>query len=57
MSTMTNNQFSVQGAGLGLRRVLMGPLSSVSTNTVDFMEVAPENWINVVRRRPLIGRC
>ena len=47
MSTMTNNQFSVQGAGLGLRRVLMGPLSSVSTNTVDFMEVAPENWINV----------
>lgn len=25
----------------------MGPLSSVTTNQVDFMEVAPENWINV----------
>ena len=25
----------------------MGPLSSVSTEQVDFMEVAPENWINV----------
>lgn len=44
---MTNNQFPVQGAGVGLRRALMGPLSSVSTAHVDFMEVAPENWINV----------
>lgn len=44
---MSNNRFPVQGAGVGLRRALMGPLSSVSTNQVDFMEVAPENWINV----------
>jgi uncharacterized protein (UPF0276 family) len=44
---MTNNQFPVQGAGVGLRRALMGPLSSVTTAQVDFMEVAPENWINV----------
>lgn len=44
---MTNSQFPVQGAGVGLRRALMGPLSSVSTEQVDFMEVAPENWINV----------
>ncbi|MEH6468468.1 MAG: DUF692 domain-containing protein [Porticoccus sp.] len=44
---MTNSQFSVLGAGVGLRRALMGPLSSVSTKQVDFMEVAPENWINV----------
>ena len=44
---MTNNQYPVQGAGVGLRRALMGPLSSVTTRQVDFMEVAPENWINV----------
>jgi uncharacterized protein len=44
---MINNQYPVQGAGVGLRRALMGPLSSVTTRQVDFMEVAPENWINV----------
>ncbi|MBQ0807870.1 MAG: DUF692 domain-containing protein [Porticoccus sp.] len=44
---MTNSQFPVLGTGVGLRRALMGPLSSVSTEQVDFMEVAPENWINV----------
>lgn len=49
---MTNNQFPVQGAGVGLRRALLGPLSSVATDPIvkdqiDFMEVAPENWINV----------
>ena len=41
----------VQGAGLGLRRALLGPLQDVDPNvleaSVDFMEVAPENWINV----------
>jgi uncharacterized protein (UPF0276 family) len=36
-----------QGAGLGLRRALLGPLSDMSPDSVDFMEVAPENWINV----------
>lgn len=49
---MSNNRFPVQGAGVGLRRALMGPLSflnsdSVSSHQVDFMEAAPENWINV----------
>jgi uncharacterized protein (UPF0276 family) len=44
---MSDSQFPVLGAGVGLRRALMGPLSSVSTEQVDFMEVAPENWINV----------
>lgn len=39
--------FPVQGAGLGLRRALLSPLSSITTDDVDFMEVAPENWINV----------
>jgi len=39
--------YPVQGAGLGLRRALCGPLSSVSTEEIQFMEVAPENWINI----------
>lgn len=44
---MSEPRFPVQGAGLGLRRALLGSLSSVSPDQVDFMEVAPENWINV----------
>lgn len=36
-----------QGAGLGLRRALMGPLLSMDHGSVDFMEAAPENWIGV----------
>lgn len=39
--------YPVQGAGLGLRRALCEPLSSVSPGQVQFMEVAPENWIGV----------
>ncbi|TNE83160.1 MAG: DUF692 domain-containing protein [Gammaproteobacteria bacterium] len=44
---MTTCQFPVQGAGLGLRRALLGPLSQVEPSRIDFMEVAPENWIRV----------
>ena len=39
--------YPVNGAGLGLRRALLGPLSSVAADNIDFMEVAPENWMNV----------
>lgn len=39
--------YPVSGAGLGLRRALLGPLSSVSPEQINFMEVAPENWIGV----------
>lgn len=35
------------GAGLGLRRALMGPLLSMPSESVDFLELAPENWIGV----------
>jgi uncharacterized protein (UPF0276 family) len=35
------------GAGLGLRRALLGPLQSMKQGAVDFMEAAPENWIGV----------
>ena len=37
----------LHGAGLGLRRALTGPLLSMDQGAVDFMEVAPENWIGV----------
>jgi uncharacterized protein (UPF0276 family) len=35
------------GAGLGLRRALLGPLEHADLSDVSFMEVAPENWIGV----------
>jgi len=45
----------VTGAGLGLRRALLGPLQAYDVEklaeTVNFMEVAPENWINVGGQR------
>jgi len=37
----------IQGAGLGLRRALLGPLEHTDLAPVGFMEVAPENWIGV----------
>lgn len=40
-------RIALEGAGLGLRRALLGPLQSVNFECVDFMEVAPENWIDV----------
>ena len=36
-----------RGAGLGLRRALIGPLQETPDAPIDFFEVAPENWINV----------
>lgn len=39
--------FPVHGAGLGLRRALTGPLSALYPQNIDFMEIAPENWIRV----------
>ena len=43
----TATSFAVEGAGLGLRRALMGPLSESHPPQVDFYEVAPENWMRV----------
>ncbi len=40
-------QYPVTGAGLGLRRALLNDLMAKPPEDVDFMEVAPENWINV----------
>ena len=44
---MTVSSIPVYGAGLGLRRNLLKDLLNVTTADVQFMEVAPENWINV----------
>lgn len=44
---MSKNDRELRGAGLGLRRALLGPLQSMDQGAVDFMEVAPENWIGV----------
>jgi uncharacterized protein (UPF0276 family) len=48
-------RYSPNGAGLGLRRALLGPLAQhgypaaagTSAAAIDFFEIAPENWINV----------
>lgn len=42
-----DHSYSVNGAGLGLRRAFIGPLTDQLPDTIDFMEVAPENWIDV----------
>jgi len=40
-------QRPVAGAGLGLRRGMLPMLAELKDSDVDFMEVAPENWIGV----------
>jgi len=45
--TDPTNRYPVSGAGLGLRRGLIDKLMTNPPDDVDFMEVAPENWINV----------
>jgi len=37
----------VSGAGLGLRRSFMDDLDALDHNPVDFLEVAPENWMEM----------
>lgn len=37
----------LEGTGLGMRRALLSPFLSTQPNTVDFLEVAPENWIGL----------
>lgn len=42
-----SNTYPVYGAGLGLRRAFIGSLAESIPEQIDFMEVAPENWIDV----------
>lgn len=44
---MSERTFPVQGAGLGLRRSMLKELAGQPPAQVNFMEVAPENWIGV----------
>lgn len=44
---MESVQYPVSGAGLGLRRAIADKLIANPPDEVDFMEVAPENWIHV----------
>ena len=37
----------LEGTGLGMRRALMSPFLSARPATIDFLEVAPENWIGL----------
>lgn len=44
---MNETNYPVHGAGLGLRRSIMDSLADPFPSDVQFMEVAPENWIGV----------
>lgn len=41
------NAGNIQGAGLGLRRELIPALKANWPAAVDFLEIAPENWIDL----------
>ena len=43
----STSKYPVHGAGLGLRRPIADKLKSVPEGAIDFMEIAPENWIHV----------
>jgi uncharacterized protein len=47
VDTAVNYSAAVSGAGLGLRRTLMKTLENTTPGEIHFMEVAPENWIQV----------
>lgn len=44
---MSSKTCPVSGAGLGLRRSFLGELSAMSDTGIDFLEVAPENWMEM----------
>ncbi len=46
MSEMSQ-KYPVAGAGLGLRRPIADKLKGLPEGKIDFMEIAPENWIHV----------
>ena len=42
-----SKNYSVYGTGLGLRRSFLELIANNFSNGVDFLEVAPENWIDI----------
>jgi len=47
MKNLEQKSFPVSGSGLGLRRDLLDELETEFPTGIDFMEVAPENWIGI----------
>ena len=47
MTTVNQPTPTVTGAGLGLRRGFMDALLQAKSSEIDFVEVAPENWISM----------
>ena len=43
---MSTRQFPVEGVGLGLRRDFFDEVLAKPDLPIDFMEIAPENWLN-----------
>ncbi len=44
---MNSYSANISGAGLGLRRSLLDKLKTQDTQAIQFMEIAPENWIGL----------
>lgn len=44
---MPTSIYGIAGAGLGLRRVHLHALQTESANSIDFLELAPENWLGI----------
>ena len=44
---MNSNSQSLNGAGIGLRRSMLRQLANNVPADIDFLELAPENWINL----------
>ena len=47
MQPTDQKSYPVSGSGLGLRRDLFDELEANFPKEIDFMEVAPENWIGM----------
>jgi len=46
-NSLVDYSAAIAGAGLGLRRTMLNTLEESTPDDIHFMEVAPENWINV----------
>ncbi len=51
MTAASPTRSAPSGAGLGLRRELMSALAETPDAPIDFLEIAPENWIGVGGRQ------
>ena len=40
-------KYPVKGAGLGMRREVINDFNTPAAEEIDFLEVAPENWIPI----------